>query len=380
MKIELTRISTDFKGERCFTHARCAIRPDGYGIMTTQPLRLSGSDIFYGMYISETRDGGKSWSDLRPSKTLLRRGMGEGREIAFCDATPIYHKASGKFFAVGHYAMYLNDEAAPSPHPRHTLYAVYDEKTGDFSPFEMLEMPGGEDGIYYNCGNGSGQCLELEGGDMLIPVYYMDKKEASDPWHACYHAAVARCAFDGVHMTVSEVGNSLSVSTPRGLCEPSVEKCGERYFLALRNDVSGYVSRSSDGLHYEEPAELAFDDGKNAGNYCTQQHWIVDGEALYMVYTRRDEKNEHIFRHRAPLFIARFDTERMCLVRDTEEIAVPERGARLGNFCCQSLGGGKGIVCASEWMQTTAPDYFNWRRCMEYGSDNSIFVSHITFD
>ncbi len=380
MKIELTRIPTDFKGERCFTHARCAIRPDGYGIMTTQPLRLSGSDIFYGMYISETRDGGKSWSSLRPSKTLLRRNIGEGREIAFCDATPIYHKASGRFLAVGHYAMYVNDEAAPNPHPRHTLYAVYDEKAGDFLPFEMLEMPGGEDGTYYNCGNGSGQCLELDNGELLLPVYHMDKKEASDPWHSCYHASVARCVFDGARITVKEVGNAVSVSVPRGLCEPSVERCGDAYFLALRNDEDGYVSRSDDGLHYEAPVELVFDDGENAGNYCTQQHWIVNGEALYMVYTRRGADNDHVFRHRAPLFIARFDTERMCLVRATEEVAVPERGARLGNFGCQSLGGGKGIVCASEWMQTTPPDCSNWRRCMEYGSDNSIFISHITFD
>ncbi len=380
MKIELTRIPTDFKGERCFTHARCAVKEDGYGIMTTQPLRLSGSDIFYGMYISETHDGGKSWSPLRPSKTVVRRDLGEGRTIAFCDATPFFHKASGKFLIVGHYAMYVNDEAAPSPHPRHTLYAVYDEEVGDFSPFGMVEMPGGEDGSYYNCGNGSGQLLELSSGELLIPIYHMDKKAASDPWHCCYDASVMLCAFDGDRITVKEVGNALSVSVPRGLCEPSVEKCGGKYFLALRNDESGFVSRSDDGLHYEAPVPLVFDDGANAGNYCTQQHWIVNGEALYMVYTRRGANNDHVFRHRAPLLIARFDTERMCLVRETEEIAVPERGARLGNFGCQSLGGGKGIVCASEWMQTTAPDYFNWRRCMEYGSDNSIFVSHITFD
>ncbi len=377
MKIELTRIPTDFKGEKCFTHARCAIREDGYGIMTTQPLRLSGSDIFYGMYISETHDGGKSWSALRPSKTMVRRALGGGVEIAMCDVTPLYHKASGKFLGIGHYAMYVNDEAATAPHPRHTLYAVYDEETGDFLPFEQVEMTGD---AYYNCGCGSGQCLELANGDLLIPIYHMNKEEARDPWHSCYHASVMRCSFDGAHIICKEVGNAVSVSVPRGICEPSIEKCGDAYFLALRNDLSGYVARSEDGIHLSEPIELVFDDGENVGNYCTQQHWIVSGQTLYMVYTRRGGDNDDIFRHRAPLFIARFDTERMCLVRESERVAVPKRGARLGNFGCQSFSDGSGKICVSEWMQTTAPDCTNWRRCVELGSDNSIFIAHIDFN
>ena len=99
-----------------------------------------------------------------------------------------------------------------------------------------------------------------------------------------------------------------------------------------------------------------------------------------MVYTRRGADNDHVFRHRAPLFIAEFDTERMCLIRDTERIAVPERGARLGNFGCQSNSDGKsGFVFASEWMQTLDPTPFDWSKCAAHGSDNSIFVSKITF-
>ena len=47
MNISVSKISTSFKGDYCFTHARAAFRPDGFGILTTQPLRLSGSDIFF---------------------------------------------------------------------------------------------------------------------------------------------------------------------------------------------------------------------------------------------------------------------------------------------------------------------------------------------
>lgn len=380
MKIDLTRISTDFKGERCFTHARSVIRPDGFGVMTTQPLRLSGSDIFYGMYISTTKDFGKTWSPLVPSKTLTRQSMGNGLEMVLCDATPFYHKASGKILLLGHCALYLNDEMAPDPHERYTPYAVYDEETGDFGRIEIIEMPKDENDTYYSSGNGSGQSLELEGGDMLIPIYYLSKKEACDPWHSCSSVTVMRCSFDGEHFTLQEIGNALSVPVPRGLGEPSIVAFEGGYYLALRNDVSGYVSRGKDGLHFEEPKELVFDDGENVGNYCTQQHWITGGGKLWMVYTRRDANNDEIFRHRAPLFIAEFDTERMCLIRASEQVAVPKRGARLGNFGCQSLEDGRGVVTVSEWMQTTAPDYFNWRRCVELGSDNSIFVSFVTFD
>ena len=99
-----------------------------------------------------------------------------------------------------------------------------------------------------------------------------------------------------------------------------------------------------------------------------------------MVYTRRGVNNDHIFRHRAPLLIAQFDTERMCLLRETERIAVPERGARLGNFGCLHVSENESWVVASEWMQTTAPDYGNWRRCMQYGSDNSVFIAKIRFE
>lgn len=377
MNITWSTIPTHFQGGTCFTHARGVITPSGFGLITTQPLRLSGSDIFYGMYITVTYDGGKTWSPLTPSRTLVRRDLGEGWQIAMCDATPFYHQKTGKILLLGHYASYLNDEAAPTPHPRHTAYAVWDEEAFDFTPFRLLDMPVDEEETYYSSGNGSGQSLEMENGELLIPIYHLSKAEAMDPWHACSSSCVLRCGFDGETLSLLEVGNSLSIQVPRGIGEPSIVKHGNGYFLALRNDQSGYVSQGQDGLHFAPPTPLVFDNGENVGNYCTQQHWLVIGEKLYMVYTRRGADNDHVFRHRAPLFIAEFDPERMCLIRETERIAVPERGARLGNFGCQSLPDGSGLVFASEWMQTTAPDYSNWRRCMRRGSDNSIFVSRI---
>ena len=55
------------------------------------------------------------------------------------------------------------------------------------------------------------------------------------------------------------------------------------------------------------------------------------GGDLYLIYTRRGANNDHIMRHRAPLFIGRIDTEKLAVIRSTEQILVPENDATLGN-------------------------------------------------
>ena len=100
-----------------------------------------------------------------------------------------------------------------------------------------------------------------------------------------------------------------------------------------------------------------------------------------MVYTRKGADNDHVFRHRAPLFIAEFDAEKMCLIKETEKIVVPNRGARLGNFGCFSMEDKKkAFVFASEWMQTNPPEWWDYKVCMKYGSKNDIFITEITLD
>ena len=216
MEISWNALKTDFKGETCFTHARGVVLENGFGLFTAQPLRLSGCDVFYGMYISTTADGGETWSPLKQSKNLVRRDIGGGIQIAMCDATPTYHRATGKLLLLGHYAAYINDKLMPSPRPRHTVYSVYDAETGDFSPFKLLEMPTDAEETYFACGNGSGQSLELPNGELLIPVYYSSKQAARDPWHSCSSVSVLRCAFDGESLRLLEIGNRLTVSAPAG--------------------------------------------------------------------------------------------------------------------------------------------------------------------
>jgi hypothetical protein len=71
------------------------------------------------------------------------------------------------------------------------------------------------------------------------------------------------------------------------------------------------------------------------------------------------------------------DPERLCVIRETERILVPERGARLGNFGVVRIGERESWVTVAEWMQTNPPNPFDSTVCERYGSDNSVFVAKI---
>ena len=193
-------------------------------------------------------------------------------------------------------------------------------------------------------------------------MYYSPEGRA-----AVYHSAVLRCSFDGESLRVLEIGNSLTVPKGRGLYEPSLVCHKGKYYMTLRADDCAMVSESSDGLRYSEPTLWRWDDGEALDSYNTQQHWMRVGDELWLVYTRRGANNDHVFRHRAPLFAAR--VENMRLVISEETVVVPERGARLGNFCATALPDGRGAVMAAEWMQPAG--------CEKYGSDNAIFLTVI---
>ncbi|MBQ8659147.1 MAG: exo-alpha-sialidase [Clostridia bacterium] len=376
MKINVHKIATNFTGEYCYTHARGTALPSGKIFVTTQPLLLSGVDVFYG--VEKFTVDGKNFkaSPITPCKNLAREKRGEKNTVVVSDCTPLYHKVTGKILLLGHSLLYGEDNRLVQKRPRHTAYAVYDGEKGDFEHFKLLDMGDTE---YYFAGNGSGQSFEEENGDLLIPFYYQSRFDIENGKYNA-SAAVMRCAFDGEKLKILEIGAPLALNVPRGFCEPSVIKYENKYFLCLRNDNDGYLAKSKDGLHYGDLQPLCFDDGSSVGNYCTQQHWLTGGDKLWLVYTRRAENNGHVFRHRAPLFIAEVDPLSLRVIRATEKVVVPERGARLGNFGCCSLGDGRGVVIASEWMQFGGGDSEGWKRCMQYGSDNSIFVSEILFD
>ncbi len=72
------------------------------------------------------------------------------------------------------------------------------------------------------------------------------------------------------------------------------------------------------------------------------------GRELYLVYTRRGADNDHIMRHRAPLFIAEVDPVKLQIRRSTEQILVPENHATLGNSGVCAISDKEAWITVSE--------------------------------
>ena len=106
-------------------------------------------------------------------------------------------------------------------------------------------------------------------------------------------------------------------------------------------DDRGYITVSADGLQWKPMKAWCWEDGEPLTLSTTQQRWLIHSDALYLVYTRKSEANVNVMRWRAPLYVARVDPTKLCLVRASERIAIPMSGdgvkepatvAHLGNF------------------------------------------------
>lgn len=346
--------------------------------MTTQKLLLSGSDVFYALHEMRSADNGRTWT--RPSRiesfrrqkfqgtnhplptgaAIAPNLLQPGDETTVCDFVPAWHEASKTLLGIGHTVWYRENRVMHT-RPRGVAYAVLEPGAGTWSEWQCLELP--DTPAFRNAGAGSQQRVDLPNGDLLLPIYF------KAPDSRQYSVTVCLCRFDGQTMEYVRHGNSLTLPVKRGLYEPSVTRCGDRFYLTLRNDDHGYVTSSNDGLQYDAPKKWTFDDGSDLGNYNTQQHWVTHGDDLYLVYTRRGANNDHVFRHRAPLFMARVDPERLQVIRSTERVLVPERGARLGNFGVTHASPNETWITVTEWMQPAGVE--------KHGSDNTIWVARL---
>lgn len=359
--VQLDTIASGYDGKTCWVHARAgAIPNEGCVVLTMQKLLLSGSDVFFALNEMRTDDCGKTWSGPTEHEALGRRELEDGAVEVICDFTPKWHARTQTLLGIGHSARYRGNKLI-QVRPRHTAYAVYDYEQRIWTPWKTMSMPG--QARFFNAGAGSVQRVDLPNGDILLPIYF---KAEGDTQNA---VTVVRCHFDGKALSYVEHGNEMTVPVQRGFVEPSLAVCGGRYYLTLRNDEAGYVTSGRDGLHFDEPLPWRFDNGEELGNYNTQQHWVVRDDALFLVYTRRGLNNDHVFRHRAPLVMAQVDPVRLCVLRETERVLVPERGARLGNFGIVEVNEAETWITVAEWMQPLG--------CEQYGSDNSVYAARI---
>jgi len=368
-ELVLEKVTSGFEGNSFWAQARSGTIPGDPPtiVLTTQKALRSGSDVFFALNEFRTDDMGKTWQGpVEHTDTLGRRKQPNDTQLGVCDMEPQWHHATGKLLLTGHTVGYADDKHPIVARKRGIAYSVYDDQSRTFTPWDTVKLPEKEEPIFQATGSGSAQIHEEEDGTLLIPVY---GRPVTDNSRACYNAGVVRCAFDGTTLTYIEHGNLQTLEEPRGFCEPSIIKFADRYFMTLRNDVSGYVTSSQDGLNYEKPNQWCFDDGENLGNYNTQQHWVSHGGKLYLTYTRRGLNNDHVFRHRAPIVMSQVDPDRLCVLRDTEREIVPNRGARIGNFSVNKVNEAETWLVVSEWMQPVG--------CEQYGSDNTIWVARL---
>jgi hypothetical protein len=366
-----------YDGNRCWCHPRAGIVP-GAGkeglprvVMTMNTLSVSGSDVFKAVYGLSTDDLGESWTDPRELSDLAVQYEtidDVKRPVAVSDFWPRWHARTRTLLGTGHTVVYTPDWKVAHPRPRHTSFSIYDPEKDQWSPWQKLAMPEGEK--FHDSGAGCTQRYDLADGTILLPIYFRPPGKNS-------RVTVAQCSLDGKTLHFQQHGNELSIDDKtRGLHEPSLTRFNDEYFLTIRNDKRGFVTRSKDGLNFESIQPWKFDDDKDLGNYNTQQHWVTHSDGLFLVYTRRGANNDHVFRHRAPLFMAQVDTTRLRVIRKTEQILVPERGARLGNFGVTDVNENETWVTVSEWMQTWGPKYI-LPVDNKYGSDGSVYVARI---
>lgn len=319
-------------------------------LVLTQEIEKQGAHGFRDVFQFETRDGGRSWQGPQRIDNLARAKQADGYDIVIGDLTPQWHAQTGTVLATGK-TFNFADGVKENRGREQTSYTVYSPQSGTWSGLNIVALPAtdhaGQPISQPNAG--CNQRYDLPGGDVLLPIRY-----CQNPSKLNYTTIVARCTFDGRELKYVEHGSELNIPQGRGLYEPSVIGCGGKFYLTMRGDASAFVSRSNDGLNYEPIIEWKYDDGAVLGSYNTQQHWARHGDALWLIYTRRGANNDHVFRHRAPLFIARVDLEKLCVIRATEQILIPENQADIGNFGVTEISPGETWVIASEQLANTS--------------------------
>lgn len=341
---------------RTWFHPRTCMMPgpddQPVALMTVQ--EIGGSDYFGQVHWSLSADLGKTWSEPEPIAALGRDpvpGRGDELKAGVCDVTPQYHAPSGTVIALGHVVFYKGAYFARGEQlPRYPVYATR-AKDGTWSKRKILEWDDPRGGHIYT--NNCGQRVVLPGGDVQMSFTFGPKAE---------HRMVAgvRAAFDGDLLTVREVGPPLHNRQGRGLLEPSVTRFAGKFWITMRaEDNRGYVSTSDDGLHWDEKRSWAWQDGTPLDMSTTQQHWLTHSDGLFLVYTRKDASNANVIRWRSPLWVARVDVDRQCLIKSTEQVVLPLVGdgvddpnkvALMGNFHVVNASEQESWVTVGEWM------------------------------
>lgn len=341
--VRLQTILEHDDGVYLWFHPRAVpIETDQGSVMLTLQKHLRRSDHYSDLHFMLSDNLGDTWTRPRIPPELRARHEASGVTVTVADVTPGWHVPSQRVLVVGAQVRYdsQGNQLEDVPRAHQTAYAIYDPSIGTWTPWKVLDMPKGD--MFNYAYSACAQWLVQADGDVLLPYYF--GKSAAGP----HEVSVVECSFDGERLTYLRHGTVFKEPSRRGLCEPSLVRCDGKYYLTMRHDLGGYVAVSNNGLDYMAKKPWRFDDGNDLGSYNTQQHWLTHENGLFLVYTRRGADNGHVIRHRAPLFIGQVDPLNLRVVRKTERVLIPERGAALGNFGANRIDQKSSWVTVSE--------------------------------
>lgn len=345
----------DGKSQTWF-HPRACMMPGADGqpvaLMTLQ--QIGGSDYFGQVHWSMSADLGKTWSDPVPIAALGRdpvAGREDDLRAAVCDVVPQYNPLTNSLLAMGHVVFYKGDYFARKEQlSRYPVYVTRD-KNGAWSDRKILKWDDPRGSNIYS--NGCGQRSVLPNGDVLMSFTF-------GPEEVNRMVSGVHASFDGEQLNVKEVGPALHNDKGRGLLEPSVTEFDGKFWMTMRaEDDHGYVSVSDDGLNYDAKRAWKWDDGTSIEMSTTQQHWLTHSDGLFLVYTRHDETNQNVMRWRSPLWVARVDIDKRCLIKSSEQVVLslvgdgivaPNQVALMGNFHVTHASSEESWVTVGEWM------------------------------
>jgi len=321
-------------GGTTWFHPRGCMVPTKDGPVAFMTLQsITGSDVFGPVHWSTSKDLGKSWTAPEQIAALGRHPARNGLAEGVCDVVPEYHAPTDTVLAIGHNVYYDAGRLARPQLERYPVYVVR-RADGTFSEARTLAWDDPRGTAIYTCG--CAQRVTQPDGRILIPLSFAPKGQTARS------VGSVLCRHDGTTLTIERGGNELANGVKRGLLEPTLTTFQGRYYMTIRaEDDRGCVTISDDGLTWETQRPWCWDDGEPLTMSTTQQRWLPHSDGLYLVYTRKAPGNVNVFRWRAPLYLARVDTQKLCLIRASERVALPLIGdgidnarhvARMGNF------------------------------------------------
>ena len=130
LKCDTYSIRHGYDKKKCLVHARCCYTPERM-VATAQYLNVEGSDLFSGILMSQSFDGGITWSEFETQSGLAPISDEKYVTVA-CDATPMYHKKTNTVLLLGHTTEYENGAMSPTGRKRQTFFSVFNKEKNEF--------------------------------------------------------------------------------------------------------------------------------------------------------------------------------------------------------------------------------------------------------